>query len=269
MRIDVQIHVYTHTHTVTYTQNSLGRFCTKTCVCNVKGQSDQNMPKSSDSCAWKIAFLGTGASAPFKYRTVSSILVGLNTKSATEAGVNNKENQDCIDGYAMLDAGDGSYGTMVRKYGVEKTDDILCDMKVLFVSHKHADHISGTAKLLLKRKDALAKRGAPHTSSPKTATQTQNGRSCALCAAKFSYSSSLEMHARACHPRAVAQACGTQVEQHLEDYGRETASTPDATPLCEFLLDLLDCSHVLVFFCLVCALWVGPLCGLKRQRVHA
>jgi hypothetical protein len=207
-----------HTHAYIQTYACTCRFCTRSCTCGPK-QDNEEAPPQPKLCAWRVTFLGTGASAPFKYRTVSSILVGLNT-SGGDAGV---------DGYVMLDAGDGSYGTMVRKYGVKGADDVLCSMKMLFVSHKHADHISGAAKLLLKRREAFAKRGI----GAQRAASAPSEWSCAVCAARFSYKSSLDMHARACHPRVQPQAYIVAPENGGMRDGPSTADAAEGGPLCE------------------------------------
>ena len=124
---------------------------------------------------WRIVFLGTGASSPFKYRTVSSILLTLPSGG----------------GDVILDAGDGSYGALVRKWGIEETTERLKELRMLWVSHKHADHISGVARILLERRKALGGKGR---------NRAQRAQ-CSVCGAKFGGKTSLDMHVRACHPR--------------------------------------------------------------------
>ena len=65
----------------------------------------------------RVVLLGTGAAAPFKYRTVSGIYVAL------EDG-----------GGMLLDAGDGTYGALVRKFGEPQALRLLAGLKLIFVS---------------------------------------------------------------------------------------------------------------------------------------
>lgn len=79
--------------------------------------------------------LGTGSSHPSKYRNVSATLI-----------------ETPQDGYLLLDVGESTYGQLCRKFGFEKTDQILKDLKIVFVSHIHADHHLGVARILKERK---------------------------------------------------------------------------------------------------------------------
>ncbi|KAJ1485255.1 hypothetical protein T484DRAFT_1892940 [Baffinella frigidus] len=146
----------------------------------------------------RVVLLGTGAAAPFKYRTVSSIYVAL------EDG-----------GGVILDAGDGTYGGLVRKFGEAEASRILTSLKMIFVSHKHADHISGVARLLTKRSQALKLLHGGSTSEQGAKEYPFSCRKCGAafshftspamlttaCGAAFSHFSSLNMHHRAAHPR--------------------------------------------------------------------
>lgn len=79
----------------------------------------------------EIVTLGTGASAPSKYRNVSSTLLRMPSGEAT-----------------MFDCGEGTWGTLGRLYGPEGARDILRELKVLYISHMHADHHLGTLMLI-------------------------------------------------------------------------------------------------------------------------
>lgn len=96
-----------------------------------------------------VTTLGTGSAAPSKYRNVISTL--LQTPSS---------------GTILLDAGESTYGLLRRKFGCRRdgtaaqsgslkdqdVDDILRDLRVLFISHIHADHHIGLIRLLLERR---------------------------------------------------------------------------------------------------------------------
>ena len=52
-------------------------------------------------------------------------------------------------GSIMLDAGEGTLGQMMRRFG-NKLDEELRELRCIFVSHLHADHHLGVIQLLTK-----------------------------------------------------------------------------------------------------------------------
>jgi ribonuclease BN (tRNA processing enzyme) len=86
----------------------------------------------SEATDIEIVTLGTGSALPSKYRNVSSTIIL------------SKRN-----GNILLDAGEGTFGQISRHFGPEKTlHDILPRIKMIFVSHIHADHHLGMMNLL-------------------------------------------------------------------------------------------------------------------------
>jgi ribonuclease Z len=79
--------------------------------------------------------LGSGSAIPSKYRNVSSVYFD-------------------IPGYGtmLLDAGEGSHGQLFRALGPEHLRDALLRLRVIFVSHLHADHHLGSVRFLYERK---------------------------------------------------------------------------------------------------------------------
>lgn len=179
-------------------------------------------------------FLGTGAASPFKYRTVSAIYLGL-AHNASEATGGEQRGEQRGGGAeqrgggaelrpgVVLDAGDGTYGAMVRKMGVDAADAAVLGLKMLFISHKHADHISGAANILTRRAHLLRQRrhaAHSHLAPPQAAAapgaaagiehqqQHQPGAAieaveCSVCGQRFGSESSVEVHQRAAHPRIM------------------------------------------------------------------
>ncbi|XP_065866166.1 tRNAse Z TRZ4, mitochondrial isoform X2 [Euphorbia lathyris] len=86
----------------------------------------------------EIVLLGTGSSQPSKYRNVSSIYVNLFSK-----------------GGLLLDCGEGTLGQLKRRYGVEGADNVVRNLKCIWISHIHADHHTGLARILALRCDLL------------------------------------------------------------------------------------------------------------------
>ncbi|KAK0535344.1 hypothetical protein OC835_002393 [Tilletia horrida] len=91
-----------------------------------------------------ITPLGTGSAMPSKYRNVSSTLI----QFPRPPGVPESEPAPCV----LLDAGEGTYGQLRRKFGKEGVDQILLGLKLFFVSHIHADHHIGVSRVLIERR---------------------------------------------------------------------------------------------------------------------
>ncbi|GKE07235.1 tRNase Z TRZ4, mitochondrial-like protein isoform X2, partial [Tanacetum coccineum] len=91
----------------------------------------------------EIVLLGTGSSQPSKYRNVSSIFINLFSK-----------------GSVLLDSGEGTLGQLKRRYGIEGADNAVRGLRCIWISHIHADHHTGLARILALRRDLL--KGVPH-----------------------------------------------------------------------------------------------------------
>lgn len=90
----------------------------------------------------ELSFLGTGSSMPAKYRNVSGIFFDSNLSD-------NKA------GSMFVDCGEGSYGQLVRLYGVEGAKERLRKLKTVWISHIHADHHVGLPTVLVERRKAI------------------------------------------------------------------------------------------------------------------
>jgi ribonuclease BN (tRNA processing enzyme) len=152
----------------------------------------------------EVAFLGTGAASPFKYRTVSAIYLHLSDTAPREHDAGAAERPPPG---MLLDAGDGTYGALVRKMGAARADDAVLGLKMIFISHKHADHISGAANILTRRAELLRLRReavAGGAAAPDSGQATVDAQvmvvECSVCGQRFGSESSLDMHQRAVHP---------------------------------------------------------------------
>ena len=59
-------------------------------------------------------------------------------------------------GYILLDAGEGHWGQLVRKYGADPLSSsniwqVLRELRCIFISHIHGDHHIGLSKVLTMR----------------------------------------------------------------------------------------------------------------------
>ena len=79
----------------------------------------------------EITALGTGSSAPSKYRNVSGTLIRV-------PGV----------GSYLLDCGEGTMGQIRRIFKPSEVEDILRNLKCVVISHLHADHHMGLPGLI-------------------------------------------------------------------------------------------------------------------------
>jgi ribonuclease Z len=85
--------------------------------------------------------LGTGSAVPSKYRNVSGTLVQIPRW-----------------GNILLDAGEGTWGQLVRHFGDDGPShsgiwEVLRNLKCIFISHIHGDHHIGLAKILAMRQN--------------------------------------------------------------------------------------------------------------------
>ena len=95
-----------------------------------------------------VTFLGTASTEPSKYRNVSGILI--HTPNS---------------GNFILDCGEGSLSQIYRCFPEEIADDIIINLKAIFLSHVHADHHLGTMNVLQKREQLLAAKKAEEDKS--------------------------------------------------------------------------------------------------------
>jgi len=87
-----------------------------------------------------ICFLGTGSAEPSKYRGPSAIYIEFNSADQNRG----------LDGI-LLDCGEGTFGQFVRLYGFDTAMKKINKLKLVWISHRHADHMSGIVEILCRR----------------------------------------------------------------------------------------------------------------------
>lgn len=81
-----------------------------------------------------VTTLGTGSAIPSKYRNVSATHLDI-------PGV----------GGILLDCGEGSLGQLRRRFGPEGTRRVLEELRLIYISHMHADHHLGLQSILREK----------------------------------------------------------------------------------------------------------------------
>lgn len=83
----------------------------------------------------RVILFGTGSMIPNKTRNVSSNLIHFSPDSC-----------------GLFDCGEGTLGQIIRFYGRDGADETLLKMKMIYISHLHADHHLGLLNLLNRRR---------------------------------------------------------------------------------------------------------------------
>jgi ribonuclease Z len=83
----------------------------------------------------KVTTFGTGSCIPNKTRNVSANLI-----------------QISADNCAIFDCGEGTFGQIVRFFGRDGADEILKNLRLIYISHLHADHHLGLINILNRRR---------------------------------------------------------------------------------------------------------------------
>lgn len=88
-----------------------------------------------------VRFFGTGAAIPGKHRNVSGIMIDLFER-----------------GGILLDCGEGTWGQMVRLMGLKRAQRAVTSLRIIFISHMHADHHLGLLSVLHWRSESIRER---------------------------------------------------------------------------------------------------------------
>lgn len=100
----------------------------------VRSDPKWNKPTQEVGDDITVTTLGTGSAIPSKYRNVSSTLLDIPNL-----------------GGILLDCGEGTLGQLRRKYGAGGIKKMYEELRMIFVSHMHADHHLGLQAILEDR----------------------------------------------------------------------------------------------------------------------
>jgi ribonuclease Z len=131
-----------------------------------KASLKSDMPLSVPPDA-EIIFTGTSSAVPNKYRNVTGIFVRMPQSAVVENSIAERS-------ALFLDCGEGSYGSLVRRLGRERSiatalengglgcvDDAISCISLVWISHMHADHHLGTLRLIIERAKARIRLSLP------------------------------------------------------------------------------------------------------------
>ena len=93
----------------------------------IKAYQDQHLLEDDT----EVITLGTGSASPSKYRNVSATLLRIPNV-----------------GSYLLDCGEGTLGQLARIYPADELQEILKDLRLIWISHLHADHHLGLTSLI-------------------------------------------------------------------------------------------------------------------------
>ncbi|KAK1765629.1 hypothetical protein QBC33DRAFT_454824 [Phialemonium atrogriseum] len=95
-------------------------------------EADKDIPNRD----MEVVALGTGSALPSKNRNVSATLIRVPGH-----------------GSYLLDCGENTLGQLRRVYGFEGADEIVRDLRAIFISHLHADHHLGAVSVIRRHRD--------------------------------------------------------------------------------------------------------------------
>jgi ribonuclease Z len=104
----------------------------------------------------EVITLGTGSALPSKYRNVSATLVRV-------PGIGNY----------LLDCGENTLGQLQRVFSPEELTEVLRNLRMIWISHLHADHHLGTASVI-KAWYATVHKSIPASTPPSMSSITDS-----------------------------------------------------------------------------------------------
>ncbi|KAL2156566.1 hypothetical protein VTH82DRAFT_1311 [Thermothelomyces myriococcoides] len=102
-------------------------------------KAQQDLPSQQT----EIIPLGTGSAMPSKYRNVSATLIR-------------------VPGWGsyLLDCGENTLGQLRRSLGYQGADEVLRELRAIYISHMHADHHLGTVSVIARWREVAPEDGS-------------------------------------------------------------------------------------------------------------
>ncbi|KAL7057573.1 hypothetical protein AAHC03_016722 [Spirometra sp. Aus1] len=100
--------------------------------------SDEDADRLGNQDWPELIFLGTASSAPSKYRNISGILL-------------RTSEDECI----LMDCGEGTLNQLYAMLGVEGAHRLLRGLKLILITHMHADHHGGVLTIASKYRQLM------------------------------------------------------------------------------------------------------------------
>ena len=136
----------------------------------------------------EVCFLGTGSATPSRFRNSSGILLQVPESSSADSG--QKSGQGVEVGVevekhgVLLDVGEGTCSQLFQALGgdVPTFERTLCNLRLVWISHHHADHICGLPMLLqhIFRARAKAKQSAGNSKNPQNLQKQKLQKLCVV-----------------------------------------------------------------------------------------
>lgn len=179
----------------------------------------------------EIVALGTGSALPSKYRNVSATLAR-------------------VPGYGgyLFDSGENTLGQLRRVFGDEGTLQVLRELRMIWISHMHADHHLGTTSVI-KAWRAATKDLPSRPSLAVVSDQAMLGWLAEYSQAEdFGYSFITPLAITSAYPSKSEPSTLTQIS--TQDGSRQLVPPASYSSVCHLLLGLADIQAVSVQHCL-------------------
>ncbi|KAF1322698.1 Zinc phosphodiesterase, partial [Globisporangium splendens] len=107
--------------------------------------ASRETPEAPQGDTMKLIILGTGSAAPSRLRGSTGIYLEL--KRQAVLALDSSYHGDTLTDSMLIDCGEGTYGQLWRQFG-DDTAACIGGLRCIWISHSHADHQCGLARIL-------------------------------------------------------------------------------------------------------------------------